>query len=362
MRGVSQISPPIRILLVVAVGLIAAWMFVLKPKDEPVAPSTPAPNTQTGEAAVSDPGKVAEAAQGAVAATNAKTQATEELSGGETAKSGGAATAAAPTTAEEALATGRVLALSPLGDDSVKNLPKDVRKALARRDVIAIGIFNTHQKPWAEMPADDRAVRRALRHSNHYRGRVTTHMATLKDLPKLRPVIGDLDVAQTPSVVIVDRNRQANVIQGYVDRISINQAIADARRDTIAVRIKSPYLAKLNKTCGNYFLRIDRFAFPRPNRPAVKRALGRLGRLAVGYERRFAALKAPARFKGLKSQVVSAVRTDRKHLAALTAAYKRNDPAGAAKVINGIDLTAAIALDKRLDRLGVAGCVGHRRS
>ena len=45
----DQISPPMRIVLAVAVVFLAAWMLVLKPKDdtsEPVAtPSTPAPTT-----------------------------------------------------------------------------------------------------------------------------------------------------------------------------------------------------------------------------------------------------------------------------------------------------------------------------
>ncbi|MGH2970447.1 MAG: hypothetical protein ACRDK0_15495, partial [Solirubrobacteraceae bacterium] len=75
----SQISPPIRILVIAALGLMAAWMLVLKPK-EAVEPPL-APSAQTADPAVSKPGKVAEAAKAAVGATNAKTEAAESLSG-----------------------------------------------------------------------------------------------------------------------------------------------------------------------------------------------------------------------------------------------------------------------------------------
>jgi hypothetical protein len=40
---VSQISPPIRILLIGAVVFLAAWFTVLKPKDGAVAPVATAP-------------------------------------------------------------------------------------------------------------------------------------------------------------------------------------------------------------------------------------------------------------------------------------------------------------------------------
>jgi len=41
MRGVSQISPPIRIVLVATIGLIAAWMLFLRPSAD--VETTPPP-------------------------------------------------------------------------------------------------------------------------------------------------------------------------------------------------------------------------------------------------------------------------------------------------------------------------------
>src|SRR3712207_9151757 len=46
-RGMSQISPPIRILLVCAVAFLAAWMLFLRPKDDAGVPAAATPTTQS---------------------------------------------------------------------------------------------------------------------------------------------------------------------------------------------------------------------------------------------------------------------------------------------------------------------------
>jgi hypothetical protein len=78
---VSQISPPIRIVLVAAIAFIGAYMLFLRPKDEVTPPAEPAPNVQTDAPAVSKPGKVVEAAQGAVAAANGQLEQQESVDG-----------------------------------------------------------------------------------------------------------------------------------------------------------------------------------------------------------------------------------------------------------------------------------------
>ena len=63
---VSQISPPIRIVLVAVIGLLAAWMLFLRPKTEPVPAPNPAPATAPGVTGLSnavDGAKDAAAAQ-----------------------------------------------------------------------------------------------------------------------------------------------------------------------------------------------------------------------------------------------------------------------------------------------------------
>ena len=98
----SQISPPIRILVVLAVAVTGVYMLFLRPKTEEVPPAEPAPNVQTAEPAVSEPGKVAEAAQGAVEASNDQLSAQESVDGVDAGESaaGTAGTGSGTETAE----------------------------------------------------------------------------------------------------------------------------------------------------------------------------------------------------------------------------------------------------------------------
>ena len=351
---VSQISPPIRILVVAVIGLMAAYMLVLKPKD-PVEPPAPAPATAPGMTGLGNAVEGAKDAAGTQEARDAELQ--KATGGGDEAAAGSAA--AAKT--EAALATGRVLTLAPLADDKTKDLPRGIRTALARRDVLAIGIFNVRNKNWDPMDADERRVRRALLDANRYGGRVTVHSATLGDLSELRPVLGEQAVTQSPSVVVVDRNRKATVLEGYVDRVTINPAIADARRDSIAFRIKNDYLSRLNETCGNYDLRVDRAQLPKSSK-GLKPFTRRIDRLTATYLRRFGKLAAPTRFKGLQSQLMSVLRSDRRTALAALGAANRGNMGRAYQTLNGFDTAAVVALDRRLDSAGVTSCVGFRRS
>ena len=108
----SQISPPIRILLVCAVAFLAAWMLFLRPKDDagtPAAATPTAPSTRPVEAGGDKSGSLAgKAVEQANEATAAQDARAEELAGGagETAAAP-AATAATPTaTAATAATTG----------------------------------------------------------------------------------------------------------------------------------------------------------------------------------------------------------------------------------------------------------------
>src|SRR6476646_10491116 len=81
----SQISPPIRILLAAVVGLVVVYMLFLKPKDETVAPAaapaaatTPVPATDPNAKTVSKPGAIV---QGAVRDTQAASNKAEQAAG-----------------------------------------------------------------------------------------------------------------------------------------------------------------------------------------------------------------------------------------------------------------------------------------
>ena len=65
---------------------------------------------------------------------------------------------------------------------------------------------------------------------------LTDHVAALERYGKL---VEDLGVSQTPSVVIIDRSGEARLIEGYVDSDGLAQAVADARDDRRASRVRA---------------------------------------------------------------------------------------------------------------------------
>ena len=222
----SQISPPIRILLVSAVAFLAAWMLFLRPSTEAGAPAedTPVPTASQpvdagGEQATSFAGKAVEKANDAKAeadATSARIDATSD-SVGESAP--GTATAPAATATQPA-APGAAAA-KPAAAKAAGGLPLRVLHAIGDRKVLVL-LF------WSPKSADDRAVRKALSGIDRHHGRVLAHATDIKRIAAYQQITRGADVEQSPTVVVVDRKRQVRTLVGYVDRTTIDQAVTDA--------------------------------------------------------------------------------------------------------------------------------------
>ena len=284
MRDVSQISPPIRILLVCAIAFMAAWMLFLRPKTEVVEPAanTPAPSVATGEPAVSEPGKVADAAKDAVDATNEKLGATE--SAGET------GAAAAPSTAAKpgAPAANGAVARPEVSTDGV---PKKVASAVEDGKVVVL-LF------WNPKSADDRAVRRELRRVDRWGGDVFVKAAPVKSVSRYGRITRGAEVQQSPTIVVVDRNLRAESLVGFVERSTIDQAIVDAMRNS-GVLIKDRYLRSVNELCATSS--VVGFGAADPSNGAELSALAtRQQGVVQRVDTRFAAIKAPAKHRAFK--------------------------------------------------------------
>jgi hypothetical protein len=326
---VSQISPPIRIVVVAVLGLMAAYMLVLKPKDEPIPLDTPA--VQSSEPAVSKPGKVAEAAKAAVGATNDKTEATESLSG----------SGAKPATGAAPAAKGGAAAPAAEVSGKVKGLPKPVAKAIDDRKVLVL-LF------WDRDSADDRAVRRELRAVDRWSGEVRVHAAQAAKVSRYARITRGANVAQSPTTLVVDRNLKVTTLVGFVDTQSVDQAVLDALRNSGGF-LKDPYLAEVNEVCAG----AGRASFdvPNPNNAGEVPGFVRSQRRVIDrIDGRFAALKAPKRWRGFKRATVR----DHKALAALWAdfaAYLGPKPT-TARVVSGVAKFSgrSQALAKRYDR------------
>jgi hypothetical protein len=227
----SQISPPIRILLVCAVAFLAAWMLFLRPSTETGDPAVDAPVpsvTQPVEAggaeADSAAGKAVEAANEASAATDARVERIEN--GTETAADAGqAANATASKSSAGAGAEKRAAADKPgnLSKDEAGGLPLRVLKAIADRKVVAL-LF------WSPKSVDDREVRKALSDIDRHDGKVMAHATHIKRIAAYEKITRGANVEQSPTVVVIDRNRTVQTLVGFVDRTTIDQAVADALR------------------------------------------------------------------------------------------------------------------------------------
>ena len=233
MRGVSQISPPIRIVLVLAVAVVGLYMMFLRPKEE-VIPPADAPVATQG--AVSEPGKVKEAAQGAVEAANGQLAQQQSVDGVE------AGEAAATGTASGNAAKGS--AAAPAVSKELKGLPKPVRTAI-RKDKVLVLLF------WNGKSVDDKAVRASLRKVDRWDGRVSVHVAPLKQISKYGQIARGVDVEQSPTVVIADRDLKAETLVGYVDTTTIDQAVVDALRSSGSL-FTSSYLKAVDKVCRRH--------------------------------------------------------------------------------------------------------------
>ena len=229
----SQISPPIRILLVCAVAFMAAWMLFLRPSTEtgdpaaeaPVAAANAAKPVDAGGAqANSGAGQVVEKANNATAAADARVE--RIANGDETAADAGASANAQPATkaaGQPAGAVGTAEKPAKVTKAAAAGLPLRVLHAIGDRKVIVL-LF------WNPKAADDRAVRKALTGINRHDHKVLAHAANVKKIAAYQQITRGADVEQSPTVVVVDRDRKVQTLVGYVDRTSIDQAVADALR------------------------------------------------------------------------------------------------------------------------------------
>ena len=285
----SQISPPIRIVLVASIALVAVYMLFMRPKAEVVPPAAPAPNVQTGAPAVSQPGKIAQAAQGAVKATNGQLQSEQGVDGvdaGEAAAGTATGTKASPQGAAAAAANGVDL----------EGLPKPIARAIRKHKTLVL-LF------WNGKSADDKAVHAAVKKVDRWDGRVYVGTAPIQQIAKYGRIARGVDVEQSPTIVVADSTLHAETLVGYVDTLTIDQAVVDAFRNTTGL-FTSAYLRKIDRTCAHASSHL--WAIPDPDAvsqvPAfLSSARGRWRR----FQAEFKAIPAPKRFRALKRATVA---------------------------------------------------------
>ena len=303
----SQISPPIRILLVAVIGLIAVYMLFLRPKTEEATPAaaapaatTPVPAKDPNATTSSKPGSaVNQAVRGA---DNASARADAAAGGAVAETEGGTATApgtvpGATTTVPATGAattgtttTGPSAAPAPVTKETLSRLPKDVRRPVAKHKVLVLLFYNNRS-------SDDRAVRRALSKVDRFGGQVFVDAHWIKNVSRYQAIARGVDIEQSPTIVVADRNLKAETLVGYVDTETIEQAVVDAIRASGGSLIKNPYFRKLDSVCMSAAQQVH--ALPQPTSTAGLSAY-LTGSLAISADadKKVAAIKPPQKLKG----------------------------------------------------------------
>jgi pyruvate/2-oxoglutarate dehydrogenase complex dihydrolipoamide acyltransferase (E2) component len=333
----SQISPPIRIVLVAAVAFLAAWMLFLRPKTEeipPPAPAATAPAKQPGTTAQSAAGKAVQAAENAKATAESAAKA----------RAGETAAPTAPATKAPASQPAAKVAATKLDVDpaALNTLPSGVRKALEARKIVVLGFFN-------RAALDDRLTKKQLEKVHRFHGRVYVHAAALNAVQRYQVITRGADVSQTPSIVVIDRDMKAQLLTGYVDHVRVEQAIVDAMRRSDMPVVKSPYLRKVNALCGTYTSQLAVALEPGVHGGGMTAQLRANARRMDRFAGRLAALKAPKGYRSFKVQWVSDLKLASQADHALLAALKGKSAQGVSAFLEKYEkpLTAA---GKRIDK------------
>jgi hypothetical protein len=105
-------------------------------------------------------------------------------------------------------------------------LPSDVARALNANKVVVLFFY----EPAA---SDDQATRAAVRAArsaaNPAAGRaVAVFQDVVARISDYRRVVGSLGISQSPAMVVIDRKRKADLLQGYLDSGTIRQTVRDA--------------------------------------------------------------------------------------------------------------------------------------
>jgi cytoskeletal protein RodZ len=137
-----------------------------------------------------------------------------------TASSSTSATSTSATTATKAPAKPKQPAVTPGA-----GLPADVAGALNAHKIVVLFFY----EPAA---SDDQATKAAIRAVRTAGGPGARQVRLFQDvvarISDYRRVTGSLGISQSPAMVVIDRDRHAELLQGYLDSGTIKQTVRDS--------------------------------------------------------------------------------------------------------------------------------------
>jgi hypothetical protein len=301
----SQISPPIRILLVCAVAFMAAWMLFLRPSSDAGTPAAETPPATTpveagGEKADSLAGKAVEQANEAAAGEDTRAQQLAAGTGESVATP--RADATAPATAGATVTkTGAPANAQLPSEEQLADVPADVRRAFVKRQIVVLGVVS-------RKGADDRSVRKSLGKVDRLHGRVFVKTVPVGRISRYGTITRGSDLSQTPSVVIVDFGFKATTLAGWVDTRTIDQGVVDAIRASGQL-YPDAYLRQVAEECSHTIPDIRKLE---PSSGAeYSRSIAQYSSIVSQFGQNVAALDTPKKWRKFSR----ALRADVRHLA-----------------------------------------------
>ena len=217
----TQVSRPMLIALAATLLLAASWFTVLRPKPAQTSASTPTP-------AASPSASSGPTAPGVRGLTRAINDAKSVAAGKPTpnplpsATTGGVPAATKPAPATAAPAAVKATPVAPAAVVKHKapshKAAKHPAPALTRLTLLL----------FAGSGADDAVARSVVR---SLRGpRVRTIVAPIGAVARYRSLIGDLQITDSPTILVIGADHQARQIVGLPDRRQVQQVLAAAQR------------------------------------------------------------------------------------------------------------------------------------
>jgi len=224
----TQVSRPLLVALAAAVLLLGVWMVALKPSGSGTAanPTPSAPGVKGLANAIDKAHAAVAASNGASLAHGGTITPTSTLS------TPSATTSLAPPTtqgeasaresSQTAIAQPRPAPrTSPTAGGSPGTRLDAVTRALQSGKALALLFFSPSG-------ADDQAVKQELQSIPVLGGRVVKLAIPISELSNYPVVTSQVPINESPTLVIVNRSKQATTIVGFADTLEISQRISDA--------------------------------------------------------------------------------------------------------------------------------------
>jgi hypothetical protein len=210
----THVSRPLIALLAATVVFFALWMVALKPSSS----STGGANNPTSgvyQSAIAKAHRAVKIASGASAANGTLSQTTPATTTAPSRLTTKPASATKPATSIKPTITAAPVATSAAGKRVAT-----LEQALRSGKVIALLFYN-------HAAADDRAVQQELTAVPTDGAKVVKLEVPLSELSRYTFVTDQVQVNSSPTLVLIDRAKQATTIVGFADTFEIAQRVTD---------------------------------------------------------------------------------------------------------------------------------------